>query len=189
MVVLLSSEGCLTLDTDVWDKQTRCVLIQDQEYGAKKPLRYWSQTLYTAEYNYDKTRGKCLALVWAILVQRPYLDRKRFTVRTDYVSLKWIFNLADLTGRLARWRLLLSEIYLDVVHRAGINPQATDGLLPLETETEGTYKTLSDDDISELVVLLVQQTDPTPMNRTAGQPTNILHVIIAASLTVSCKTL
>jgi hypothetical protein len=36
---------------------------------------------------------------------RPYLEGVEFTVRTDHHALRWVMNLAEAQGRLARWRL------------------------------------------------------------------------------------
>lgn len=67
-------------------------------------------------------------VVWAVLRLRPYLEGVSFTFRTDHEALRWILNMADLTGKLARWRLSLSELEFDVFHRFGIKHQAPDDL-------------------------------------------------------------
>jgi hypothetical protein len=66
--------------------------------------------------NYSKTEEKCLAIVWAVLQLRPYLERKQFFIRADHNSLRWVLNLADTQGRLARWRLRLLELDFEVQH-------------------------------------------------------------------------
>jgi hypothetical protein len=57
---------------------------------------------------------ECLAIVWAILQLRPYLEGKRFVIRTDHKSLGWVLNLADAQCRLARWRFRLLEFDFEV---------------------------------------------------------------------------
>ena len=79
----------LILDTDACDHQLGCVLLQKQE-DAKTwlPLGFWSRTLSSAEKNYDTTNKECLAVVWAVLSLRPYLEGTRFLIRTDHDALK-----------------------------------------------------------------------------------------------------
>jgi hypothetical protein len=60
-----------------------------------------------------------LAIVWAIVQLRPYLEGKRFVVRTDHHSIRWVLNLSDAQGRLARWRLRLLEFDFEVQYTPG----------------------------------------------------------------------
>ena len=64
-----------TLDTDDCDVKVVCVLLQDQP-GPKtpKPVGFWSRTLTPAENGYETTNKECLAVVWAVLTLRPYLE-------------------------------------------------------------------------------------------------------------------
>lgn len=70
------------------------------------------------------------------LLLRPYLEHKRFTIRMDHDSLKWILNLTNGTGRLARWSLQLSEFDFKVVLRAGVKREASEVLSRLQTASE-----------------------------------------------------
>ena len=133
MLALPRRDGHLTLDTDACARQLGCVLLQTQPDGTDRPLGYWSRSLSSAERNYDTTERECLAVVWSVLLLRPYLVGTRFTVRTDHSPLKWLLNLKDSTGRLARWRLRLSPFDYDVVHKAGLKHQAPDALSRLTT--------------------------------------------------------
>lgn len=93
-------KGCLTLDTDVCDRQTGCVLTQEQPYEAKKPFSYWSGTLKASEQTYDTSDRESLAMVWAITFSRRYLEGHKFIICIKHDALKWILNLADHTGQL-----------------------------------------------------------------------------------------
>jgi hypothetical protein len=83
--------------------------------------------LNQAERNYSTPEKECLAMVWAILLLRPYLERQRFTIRTDQVALKWLLSLKDPSGSLARWRLRLSEFDFTIQYRPGIKNSLADG--------------------------------------------------------------
>ena len=138
------------LDTDACDYQVGCVLLQEQDDGTNRPVGYWSRSLSKAEKNYSTTEKECLAIVWAALTLRPYLEGQRFTLRTDHDSLRWIMNLSDASGRLQRWRLRLADFEYDVVHRAGIKHQAADALSRMPTD--GSDQTPLDDAIPTLAV-------------------------------------
>ena len=116
------------LDTEACDLQVGCTLLQDQGGAGYVPIGHCSRALTKQERDYTTTEKECLAIVWAILLLRPYLEGQRFTVRSDRDSLRWVLNLADAKGRLAGWRLRLSEYDFVVEHRAGIKHQAAEAL-------------------------------------------------------------
>ena len=141
--------GRYVIDTDACEYQVGCVLLQEQE-GQLHPIGYWSRSLTKAERAYDTTQRECLAVVWAIFTLRPYLEMKQFTLRTDHDSLRWILNLSDATGRLARWRLRLADYDYTVEHRRGIVHQAADALSRLPSD--GMDETPLDDEIPLFLV-------------------------------------
>ena len=57
-----------------------------------------------AERNYSIGQKECLAIVWVVQILRPYLERSIFELYTDHIALKWIMNLTDAGGTLARCR-------------------------------------------------------------------------------------
>jgi hypothetical protein len=119
ILALPGAEGLFNLDTDASQNQIGCCLFQDQPDGSKHPVDYCSRGLTSAEKNYSTTEKECLAIVWEILQLRPYLECKRFVIRTDHNSLRWVLNLADAQGWLARWRLLLLEFDFEVQYSPG----------------------------------------------------------------------
>lgn len=80
-----------------------------------------------------KTHRECLAAIWAVTLPRPYLEESRFIIKTNREVLRHILTIAKATGKLARWRLRLSEFEFDIVYRVGMKHQAADTLSCLKT--------------------------------------------------------
>lgn len=99
VLALPRGKGRYTVDTDACNEQVGCVLLQEQPDGVKRPIGYWPRTLTTAERAYGTTHRECLAVIWAVLILRPYLEGTRFTIRTDHDALRWILNMSDATGK------------------------------------------------------------------------------------------
>lgn len=58
------------LDTCTWNKQFRCLLLEDQSVGPAKAVGYWSRSLNKTENAYATTHS-CHCVVWAIVLLRP----------------------------------------------------------------------------------------------------------------------
>lgn len=81
-----------------------------------------------AEKWYTVTKQECLAMIWSIRKFRCYLENYAFTVITDHSSLRWLNNLRNPTGRLARWALELTQYDYTVLHRKGAFYHVPDAL-------------------------------------------------------------
>ncbi|BHF58737.1 hypothetical protein SprV_0100169200 [Sparganum proliferum] len=77
-----------------------------------------SQTLTKPERNYSTTHKELLAVVTFVKKFHHYLAGKRFILRTDHQTLRWLENFKDPTGQLARWQADLLEYSYTVIHRA-----------------------------------------------------------------------
>lgn len=99
--------------------------------------------LYTKHCEY-------LVVAWAVLLLWPYLEGCRLILRTDRHAVRWILNLADETGMLARCRLRLLEYDFEVVHPAGVKHQEDDALSGLTTTA--VHDITLEDEISVMVV-------------------------------------
>lgn len=66
-------------------------------------------------------------MVWSLLIVRPYIG-ERFIIRTDHDCIKGTLNMEDATGKLALWRLHMSEFEFSAIHRAKIKHQAANAL-------------------------------------------------------------
>lgn len=107
------------IQCDASDSGIGAVLFQKNDAGEECPLSYHSQKLNACQKNYSVTEKECLAAVSAVKKFRPYVEGMDFTIITDHSSLKWLMNMKDLSGRLARWSLDLQAFTFDIEHRKG----------------------------------------------------------------------
>jgi len=114
--------------------QVGAALLQEQDDGKLQPVAYISRRLATDELPYGVTEKECLAVVWASLKLRPYLEGDRSLVRTDHDCLRWILNIEGSGNpRLARWRLRLSELDFEVAYKPGMTNYLADSISRLES--------------------------------------------------------
>lgn len=123
------------LQTDASASGLGAILSQDYLEG-EKAIAYASRGLTAAERKFSTTEQECLAVLWAIEKFRPYLEGMKFCVVTDHMALKWLNNLKDPQGRLARWAVKLQQYDFTIHHRAGKLHQAADALSRLEEDQE-----------------------------------------------------
>ncbi|OWY99881.1 reverse transcriptase, partial [Phytophthora megakarya] len=116
-----------TLVTDASKVELGAVLMQDQGHGLQ-PVSYASKVASETEANYGITELECLAVVWAIKLNRPYLYGRRFTIVTDHSALKWLMTSPNLAGNLHRWALTLQEFDFEVQYRPGSTNVVADAL-------------------------------------------------------------
>ena len=94
------------------------ILSQVGKDMVEHPVCYASRSCNPVEQNYSSFDGECLAVVWATSHFRSHLFGNSFKLVTDHEPLKWIMTTQKLTGKLARWSLLLQEYDFTVEHRA-----------------------------------------------------------------------
>lgn len=115
------------LETDASDVGIGGVLKQKQG-DEEKVIAYFSKKLSKAARKYTVTEREALAVISAIEKFRCYIEGAHFTVITDHASLKWLNNLKDPQGRLARWALRLQAHDYEILHRPGSQMAVPDAL-------------------------------------------------------------
>ena len=115
------------LDVDASDKCIGAVLSQETEDG-ECVIAYGSRTLTQSERLYCVTRKELLALVNFVKFFRHYLYGKKFHVRTDHGSLRWLMNFKNPEGQVAKWIEFLSAFHMDIEHRPGRSHGNADGV-------------------------------------------------------------
>ncbi|XP_077277424.1 uncharacterized protein LOC143905721 isoform X1 [Temnothorax americanus] len=94
----------------------------------ERVIAYFSRVLSKTERNYCVTRRELLAVVDSVKSFRHYLYGRKFLVRTDHVSLRWLMSFRNLEGQLARWLERLQQYDFDVYYRSGKAHGNADGL-------------------------------------------------------------
>ena len=115
------------LDTDASGFGVGAVLSQEQG-GVERVIAYYSKTLSPPERNYCVTRRELLATVKAVKHFRPYLYGRKFRLRTDHASLRWLCRRREPSNQVARWLEILAEFSYVLEHRAGVKHGNADGL-------------------------------------------------------------
>lgn len=103
------------------------VLLQTQ-HGEEKVIAFYSRSLSPAERNYSTTEMELLAVIASLEKFRAYFEGTRVTVVTDHASLKWLQNIKNPTGRLARWLTRLGVFDIDIQYRRGSTMKVADSL-------------------------------------------------------------
>ena len=86
------------------------------------------KTLTKSERRYCVTRKKLYALVHFVKYFRLYLYGKKFTIRTDHGSLRWLMQYKNPEGQVARWLEILSSFDMKIIHLNGRSHRNADGM-------------------------------------------------------------
>ncbi|GAU39398.1 hypothetical protein TSUD_397040 [Trifolium subterraneum] len=94
----------------VLEESMGCVLGQQDETGRKEHAIYYLSKKFTdCESRYSILEKTCCALAWAAKRLCHYLINHTTWLISKMDPIKYIFEKAALTGRIARWQMLLSE--------------------------------------------------------------------------------
>ncbi len=115
------------LQTDASGYALGAVLSQIFE-EKERPIAYASRTLRQGEKNFSTIEKECLAIIFAIKHFHCYLFGRKFKLITDHAPLRWLMNMKEPTGRLARWSLALQQYDFDIYHKPGVTHKNADAL-------------------------------------------------------------
>ncbi|GBN04797.1 Retrovirus-related Pol polyprotein from transposon 297 [Araneus ventricosus] len=115
------------LNTDASNEGIGAVL--SQKIGNEEcVIAYFSKSLGKPERNYCVTRKELLAIVKSIKHFHHYLYGRKFLLRTDHASLRWLLNFREPEGQIARWIQRLQEYDFEIQHRKGTSHGNADAL-------------------------------------------------------------
>ncbi len=84
--------------------------LKELDSGSKlQPLTYTSRTLNQAEQNCSTTHREALAVVWALQHFKDFTYRHPIHVKTDHAAVVELFSQNHLSGKLARWSLIIQD--------------------------------------------------------------------------------
>ena len=115
------------LDTDASNVGIGAVLSQSIQ-GEERVIAYGSRILTKAERQYCITRRELLAVIFFTRYFRHYLTGRKFLLRTDHASLRWLKSFKEPEGQLARWLEVLDTFDFDLQHRPGVKHTNADAL-------------------------------------------------------------
>ncbi|GFW46568.1 retrovirus-related Pol polyprotein from transposon 297 [Trichonephila clavipes] len=93
-----------------------------------RPIAFASRTLNEAERSYTVTERECLAVIWVLNMFKTYFGSLPVKVITDHVALTKLTNGKNLSSRMVRWVLKLSEFNIEWEHRIGVQNVVADAL-------------------------------------------------------------
>lgn len=96
------------------------LLAHNDEQGKERAIYYISRTLVGYELNYSLIERACLTVVFATQELRHYMLHQKTMLISKIDPLKYLLSKAALTGRLAKWVMVLSEFDIEYVDRKEI---------------------------------------------------------------------
>ena len=100
------------------------MLAQNNNEGKENALYYISRTMVGAEINYSSMEKICLALVFAVQKLRHYLLSHQIMLISKADPLKYILSRHTLSGRLAKWAMLLAPFDIKFMPQKAVKGQA-----------------------------------------------------------------
>lgn len=144
------------LQTDASRDAIGAILSQTID-GDEKVVAYASRRLSKAEKNYRINDKEGLAVIFGVKHFRAYLHGSKFKIETDHAPLRALMRSRDLTGRMARWVLILQAYDCDIIYKLGrlhknvdaltrselMEPQPFSKFLDLDTGIQSNTSTAS----------------------------------------------
>ncbi|XP_024172199.1 uncharacterized protein LOC112178258 [Rosa chinensis] len=106
------------------ERSLGALLAQENEAKKERALYYLSRTLTGPELNYPPREKICLALVFAIQKLRHYMQAYTVHLVARADPVKFIMSQPVLTGRMAKWALLLNQYEIIYILAKAVKGQA-----------------------------------------------------------------
>ncbi|KAI5342406.1 hypothetical protein L3X38_010281 [Prunus dulcis] len=106
------------------ERSIGALLAQENESHKEQALYYLSRTHTGPELNYTPIEKTCLALVFAIQKLRHYMQAFTVLLITRADPVRYVMSKPVLTGRLAKWALLLNQYEIIYTLEKAVKGQA-----------------------------------------------------------------
>ena len=120
---IVDPDGDFVVCTDASKEGLGGFLLQNDH-----AICYESQKLKEHEKNYPTHDLELAAIIHALKMWRHYLMGRKFLLKTDNMSLKYLFNQPDLNTRQARWLDFLIEYHFKLKHIKGKENKVSNSL-------------------------------------------------------------
>lgn len=117
-MVLPRPKWCFMPNSNVWNEQVECILLQVRHKRPAKPVENWSCSHNIAEKRMTQRLGSVLLSFRSSSYCGPIL--KDLDLQSDHAPRWWILNMADGTWKMATCWPCLSDFGFDNVHQTGI---------------------------------------------------------------------
>ncbi|GFV17557.1 transposon Tf2-6 polyprotein [Trichonephila clavipes] len=153
---IIEEEGAkLELHTDACKLGLGAVLLQQSEDGRFYPIHYMSKKTSIQEEKLCSYELEVLAVIEALKKFRNYLLGRKFRIQTDCAAFAKTLDKKELTPKMARWSIFLTDFDYEVVHRPAKQMQHVDALsrhpVMLVTSDELTYKIVNAQESDEYI--------------------------------------
>jgi RNase H-like domain found in reverse transcriptase len=91
------------------DGSLGALLAQENQDSNQIVLYYLSRMMVGAEHGYSPIEKHCLALIFAVKMLRHYMLAHKIILISKVDPLKYLMTRPMLTGRLAKWAIILIE--------------------------------------------------------------------------------
>jgi len=106
------------------ERSLGALCAQENEEGKERALYYLSRTLVGVELHYSPIEKMCLALMFVVQKLRHYLQAHKVRVISKADPVKYILSRPVLSGRLAKWAIILEQYDLVYVPLNAVKGQA-----------------------------------------------------------------
>ncbi|KAL0539418.1 hypothetical protein IC582_023630 [Cucumis melo] len=106
------------------ERSLGALLAQEREKGKERALYYLSRTLVGAEVNYSPIEKMCFALFFAIDKLRHYMQAFTVHLVAKADPIKYILSRPIISGRLAKWAIILQQYDIVYISQKAIKGQA-----------------------------------------------------------------
>ena len=116
------------LFTDASNVGTGACLAQLDTQGMVQPIRFSSKVLNSAERNYSTFDRELLAILHGLRANRQFLIGQKVHLMTDHKPLKYLLDMKQVKGRLARYLAELLQYDLEFSYLPGSSNSVADFL-------------------------------------------------------------
>ena len=100
------------------------MLAQENKSGIEHAVYYLSEKFLPYKANYNLVEKTFLAIIWVTKKLRHYFQSYKIQAVLKYDPLKYLQETPSLTGKLARWLVLLIEFDIDYLSKKVIKGRA-----------------------------------------------------------------